>query len=51
MFVTDDVLKSKEGCQQGCSLGTLLYILSIIPVIETLQEEFPSCTLLGSVGD
>ena len=52
MFFGDDVLKSKEGCQQGCSLGTLLYILSslsIIPVIETLQGEFPSCTLLGSV--
>ena len=24
-------------------------ILSAIPVIETLQEGFPSCTLLGSV--
>ena len=34
LFFGDDVLKSKEGCQQGCSLGTLLYILSIIPVIE-----------------
>ena len=34
LFFGDDVLKSKEGCQQGCSLGTPLYILSIIPVIE-----------------
>ena len=41
LFFGDDVLKSKEGCQQGCSLGTLLYILSIIPVIETLRRARP----------
>ena len=42
---------SEEGCHQGCSLGSLLYVLSIAPVIETLIAEFPSVLILGFVDD
>ena len=51
LYFGDDVLKSREGCQQGCSLGTLLYVLSILPVILKLMEEFPDCMILGSSDD
>jgi hypothetical protein len=42
---------SEEGCQQGCSLGVLLYILAVSPVIEKLMEEFPNVSVLGFVDD
>ena len=45
LFFGDDVLKSKEGCQQGCSLGTLLYILSIIPA----RSQPAGCQRAGSL--
>ena len=51
LYFGDDVLKSREGCQQGCSLGTLLYVLSILPVILKLMEEFPDCMILGYSDD
>ena len=51
LYFGDDVLKSREGCQQGCTLGTLLYVLSILPVILQLMDEFPDCMILGSSDD
>eukprot|EP01047_Picozoa_sp_COSAG01_P114199 COSAG01_NODE_42881_length_435_cov_1.827381_1_plen_78_part_01 len=37
----DYMLSSEDGCQQGCSLGSMLYVLANSCIVETVIAEFP----------
>ena len=47
----DYVLSSEDGCQQGCSLGSMLYVLANSRIVETVIAEFPTVTVVGFVDD
>ena len=52
MYYGDDyIFSSREGCQQGCTLGSLLYVLSVSSVIKTLMAEFDDVLILGYIDD
>ena len=44
-------LTSEEGAQQGCSLGTLLFVLSTCRVIDTVKARYPDVEILGFADD
>jgi hypothetical protein len=47
----DYMLSSEDGCQQGCSLGSMLYVLANSRIVETVIAEFPAVTVVGFVDD
>ena len=45
------VLRSEEGCQQGCPLGTVLFCLSVAEHIERVAAVFPDVEIIGLADD
>jgi len=43
--------KSKHGCQQGCSMGTLLFGLARKPMLQGLRERHRECMIISISDD
>ena len=45
------VMSSREGSQQGCPLGGLLFILSIASLVEEIAAKYTEVTIVGLADD
>jgi hypothetical protein len=44
-------LSSSTGAIQGCPLGSFLYCLADLDILEILQADFPDCLIMAYVDD
>ena len=48
---TPATISNEIGSRQGCSWGSFLYCLALQPVLNQLQQEFPSCFIVAYCDD
>ena len=48
---TPAIISNEIGSRQGCSWGSFLYCLALEPVLNQLQQEFPSCFIVAYCDD